>query len=122
MEGIGEAKIEGRSRMVLGGRPLQAEVLVSRGMKEAVIVANETAAAARGEEMIDEVTVQKEDPLNDVALIKVDVMVDLRKGTMTRGMIRGRLPGGSAHSSGPHWPQDEMGLNEARGLPRLRIR
>ena len=122
MEGIDEAKTGGHSRMVLGGRLLQAEVQVSREMKEAVSVANETAAVARGEEMIDEVTVQKEDPLNDVALIKVDVMVDLRKGMMTRGMIRGRLPGDSAHSSGPHWPQDEMGSNEVQDLPRLRIR
>ena len=122
MEGIGEAKIGGRSRMVLGGRPLQAEVLVSRGRKEAVSVANETVAAARGEETIDEVTVQKEDPLNDVALIKVDVMVDLRKGMTSKGMIRGRLPADLAHSSGPHWPRDEMGLTAARDLLLLRIR
>ena len=122
MEGIDEPKIGGRRRMIPGGRLLQAEVLVGRGMTEAVTVANETAAVARGEETIDEVTVGKGDPLNDVAVIKVDAMVDLRKGMTTRGTIRGRLLGGSAHSSGPHWPQDEMGLNEAQGLPRLRIR
>ena len=122
MEEIDEAKTGGHSRMVLGGRLLQAEVQVSREMKEAVSVANETAAVARGEEMIDEVTVQKEDPLNDVALIKVDVMVDLRKGMTSKGMIRGRLPADLAHSSGPHWPRDEMGLTAARGLLRLRIR
>ena len=122
MEEIDEAKTGGHSRMVPGERLLQAEVQVSRGMKEAVSVANETAAVARDEEMTDEATVQREDLLNDVALIKVDVMVDLRKGMMSRGVIRGRLPGDSAHSSGPHWPQDEMGSNEAQGLPRLRIR
>ena len=122
MEGIDEAKTGGHSRMVLGGRLHQAEVQVSRGMKEAVSVANETAAVARDEEMTDEATVQREDLLNDVALIKVDVMVDLRKGMTSKGMIRGRLPADSAHSSGPHWPRDEMGLTAARGLLRLRIR
>ena len=122
MEGIDEPKIGGRRRMIPGGRLLQAEVLVARGMTEAVTVANETAAVARGEETIGEVTVGKGDLLNDVAVIKVDAMVDLRKGMTTRGMIRGRPPGDSAHSSGPHWPQDEMGSNEAQDLPRLRIR
>ena len=121
-EEIDEAKIGGRRRMVLGERLLQAGVLVGQGMKEAVSVANETAAVARGEEVIDEVTVQKEDPLNDVALIKVDVMVDLRKGMTSKGMIRGRLPADLAHSSGPHWPRDEMGLTAARDLLLLRIR
>ena len=122
MEEIDEAKIGGRRRMVPGERLLQAGVLVGRGMKEAVSVANETVAAARDEEVTDEATVLRGDPLNDVALIKVDVMVDLRKGMTSKGMIRGRLPADSAHSSGPHWPRDEMGLTAARGLLRLRIR
>ena len=122
MEEIDEAKIRGHRRRVPGERLLQAEVQVGRGMTEAVSVVNETVVAARDEETIDEVTVLREDPLNDVALIKVDVMVDLRKGMTSKGMIRGRLPAGSAHSSGPHWPRDEMGLTAARGLLRLRIR
>ena len=108
--------------MVLGGRPLQAEVLVSRGMKEAVSVANETVVAARDEEMTDEVTVLREGPLNDVALTKVDVMVDLRKGMTSKGMIRGRLPADSAHSSGPHWPREGTESIEARDLLPHRIR
>ena len=122
MEKIDEPKTGGRRRMIPGGRLLQAEGLVARGMTEAVTVANETAAVARGEETIVGMTVGKGDLLNDVAVIKVDAMVDLRKGMMTRGMIRGRPPGDSAYSSGPHWPQDEMGSNEVQGLPRLRIR
>ena len=122
MERIDEPKIGGRRRMIPGGRLLQAEVLVARGMTEAVTVANETAAVARGEETIVGMTVGKGDLLNDVVVIKVDAMVDLRKGMMTRGMIRGRPPGDSAYSSGPHWPQDEMGSNEVQDLPRLRIR
>ena len=122
MEKIDEPKTGGRRRMIPGGRLLQAEGLVARGMTEAVTVANEMAAAARGEEAIVGMTVGTGDLLNDVVVIKVDAMVDLRKGMMTRGMIRGRPPGDSAYSSGPHWPQDEMGSNEVQDLPRLRIR
>ena len=122
MEGIDEPKIGGRRRMIPGGRLLQGEGLVARGMIEAVTVASEMAAVARGEEAIVGMTVGTGDLLNDVVVIKVGAMVDLRKGMMIRGMIRGRPLGDSAHSSGPHWPQDEMGLNEARGLLRLRIR
>ena len=108
--------------MVPGGRPLQAEVLVSRGRKEAVSVANETVAVARDEEVTDEATVLRGGPLNDVALIKADAMVDLKRGMMSKGMIRGRLPADSAHSSGPHWPQEEMGSIAVRDLLPLRIR
>ena len=122
MEEIDEPKIGGRRRMTPEGRLLQAEALVARGMTEAVTVANETAAVARGEEAIVGTTVGKGDLLNDVVVIKVDAMVDLRKAMMIRGMIRGRPPGDSAYFSGPHWPQDEMGSNEVQDLPRLRIR
>ena len=122
MEEIDEAKIRGHRRLVPGERLLQAEVQVGRGMKEAVSVVNETVVAARDEEMTDEVTVLREGPLNDVALIKADAMVDLKRGMTTKGMIRGRLPADSAHSSGPHWPRDEMGLTVVRDLLLLRIR
>ena len=122
MEEIDEARIGGSRRMVPGELLLQAEVLVGRGMKEAVSVASEMVAAARDEEVTDEVTVLIGGPLNDVPLIKADATVDLKRGMTTKGMIRGRLPADSAHSSGPHWPRDEMGLTAVRDLLPLRIR
>ena len=121
-EEIDEAKIGGRRRMVPGERLLQAGVLAGRGTKEAVSVANEMVAAARDEEVTDEATVLRGGPLNDVALIKADATVDLKRGMTTKGMIRGRLPADSAHSSGPHWPRGEMGLTAVRDLLLLRIR
>ena len=121
-EEIDEARIGGSRRMVPGELLLQAGVLVGQGMKEAVSVASEMVAAARDEEVTDEVTVLRGGPLNDVALIKADAMVDLKRGMTTKGMIRGRLPADSAHSSGPHWPRDEMGLTAVRDLLPLRIR
>ena len=121
-EEIDEARIGGSRRMVPGELLLQAGVLVGQGMKEAVSVASEMVAAARDEEVTDEVTVLIGGPLNDVALIKADATVDLKRGMTTKGMIRGRLPADSAHSSGPHWPRDEMGLTAVRDLLPLRIR
>ena len=44
------------------------------------------------EEVIDEETVLRGDPLNDAIVIEPDVMVDSRRGaTTSRGTIRGRL-------------------------------
>ena len=122
MEEDSEAKIGGSRRTVPGELLLQGGALVGQGTKEAVSVASEMAAAARDEEVIDEVTVLTGGPLNDVPLIKADATVDLKRGMTTRGMIRGRLHADSAHSSGPHWPRDEMGLTAARDLLPLRIR
>ena len=117
MEEDSEAKIGGSRRTVPGELLLQGGALVGQGTKGVVSVASEMEAAARGEEVIDEATVLTGGPLNDVPLIKADAMVDLRRGaTTSRGTIRGRLHAGSAHSSGPHWPQEEMESTEARGL------
>ena len=121
-EEIDEARIGGSRRMVPGELLLQAGVLVGRGMKEAVSVASEMVAAARDEEVTDEVTVLIGGPLNDVPLIKADATVDLKRGMTIREMIRGRLHADSGHFSGPHWPRDEMGLTAARDLLPLRIR
>ena len=86
-------------------------------------VANDTEAVVLGEEMIDEETVLKGEPLNDATVIELDVMVDLRRGvTTSRGAIRGRPHAASAHCSGPHWPREGTESIEARDLPRRRIR
>ena len=122
MEEDSEAKIGGSRRTVPGELLLRGGALVGQGTKGVVSVASETEAVARGEEVIDEVTVLTGGPLNDVPLIKADAMVDLKRGMTTKGMIRGRLPADLAHSSGPHWPRDEMGSTAARDLLRLRIR
>ena len=77
----------------------------------------EMEAGARDEEVIDEETVLNGEPLTDVRMIEPDDMVDSTRGAMTsRGMIHGKLHAGSAHSSGPHWPQEGTGSNEARDL------
>ena len=92
-------------------------------MTGVVSVATETEAVAQEEGAIDEVTVLTGGPLNDVTLIETDVMVDSRRGaTTSRGTIRGRSHAGSAHSSGPHWPQEKTGSTAARDLLPLRIR
>ena len=123
MEGIDEAKIGGRRRMVPGELLLQGGAPVGQGTTGVVSVASETEAVARGEEVIDEVTVLTGGPLNDVPPIQADVMVDSRRGaTTSRGMIRGRPHADSAHSSGPHWPRGEMGSIADRDLLPLRIR
>ena len=89
----------------------------------AVSVATETEAAALGEEMIDEETVLKGEPLTDVTMIEPDVMVDSRRGaTTSRGAIRGRPRAVSAHFSGPHWPREGTESTGPRDLPRRRIR
>ena len=109
--------------MVPGELLLQGGALVGQGTKGVVSVASEMEAAARDEEVIDEATVLTGGPLNDVPLIKADAMVDLKRGaTTSRGMIRGRPHADSAHSSGPHWPREEMGSIAVRDLLPLRIR
>ena len=85
-----EAKIGGSRRTVPGELLLQGGALVGQGTKGVVSAESEMEAAARDEEVIDEATVLTGDPLNDVPLIKADAMVDLKRGTTTRGMIRGR--------------------------------
>ena len=123
MEEDSEAKIGGSRRTVPGELLLQGGALVGQGTKEAVSVASEMGAAARDEEVIDEVTVLTGGPLNDVPPIKADVMVDSRRGaTTSRGTIRGRSHADSARSSGPHWPREETGSIAARDLLPLRIR
>ena len=117
-----EVKIGGSRRMVPGELLLQGGALVGQGTKEAVSVASEMEAAARDEEVIDEVTVLTGGPLNDVPLIKADAMVDLKRGTTTRGMIRGRLHADLGHFSGPHWPREETGSTAVRDPLPLRIR
>ena len=117
-----EAKIGGSRRTVPGELLLQGGALVGQGTKGVVSVASEMEAAARDEEVIDEATVLTGGPLNDVPLIKADATVDLKRGTTTRGMIRGRLHADLGHFSGPHWPRDEMGLTAVRDLLPLRIR
>ena len=121
-EEIDEARIGGSRRMVPGELLLQGGAPVGQRMTGAVSVATETEAVARGEEVIDEVTVLTGGPLNDVPLIKADATVDLKRGMTIREMIRGRLHADSGHFSGPHWPRDEMGLTAARDLLPLRIR
>ena len=117
-----EVKIGGSRRTVPGELLLQGGALVGQGTKGVVSVASEMEAAARDEEVIDEATVLTGGPLNDVPLIKADAMVDLKRGTMTRGMIRGRLHADSGHFSGPHWPREEMGSTAVRDPLPLRIR
>ena len=110
--------------MIPGELLLQEGAPVGQGMTGVVSVATETEAVALDEEMIDEETVLIGDPLSDVTLIgTADVMVDSRRGvTTSRGTIRGRSHAGSAHSSGPHWPQERTGSIEARDLLPHRIR
>ena len=80
-------------------------------------VANEMEAGARDEEVVDEETVPNGEPLNGVKLIEPDDMVDSRRGAMTsNGTTRGKLHAVSARSSGPHWPQEGTGSNEAQDL------
>ena len=119
-----EVKTEGHRRRILGELLLQEGAPVGQGMKGVGSVATETEAVALDEEMIDEETVLIGDPLSDVTLIgTADVMVDSKRGaTTSRGTIRGRFHAGSAHSSGPHWPQGRTGSIEARDLLPHRIR
>ena len=118
-----EVKIGGSRRMVPGELLLQGGAPVGQGTMGVVSVATETEAVAQGEEVIDEVTVLTGGPLNDVPPINADVMVDSRRGaTTSRGTIRGRPHADSAHSSGPHWPQEKTGSIAARDLLPLRIR
>ena len=123
MEKGREVKIGGRRRTDPGELLLPGGAQVARGMTGVVSVATETEAVAREEEVIDEVTVLTRGPLNDVTLIEPDVMVDSRRGmTTSRGTIRGRSHADSAHSSGPHGPQEKTGSIAARDLLPLRIR
>ena len=116
-------KIGGRRRLVPGELRPREGAPVGQGMTGAVSVATETEAVALDEEMIDEETVLIGGPLSDMTLIGTDVMVDSRRGaTTSRGTIRGRPHAGSAHSSGPHWPQEKTGSTAARDLLPLRIR
>ena len=117
-----EARTGGRRRQVRGDPLRQVGAPVGQGTTGVASVASETEAVARGEEAIVGMTVGTGDLLNDVVVIKVGAMVDLRKGRMIREMIRGKPLGDSALSRGPHWPQDEMGSSEVQDLPRLRIR
>ena len=123
MEKGREVKTGGRRRMDPGELLLPGGAQVGQGMTGVVSVATETEAVAREEEVIDEVTVLTRGPLNDVTPIEPDVMVDSRRGaTTSRGTIRGRSHADSAHSSGPHWPQEKTGSIAARDLLPLRIR
>ena len=80
-------------------------------------VANEMEAVDPGEEMTGEETAQTGDSLNGAKAIGPDATVDWMKDVkMSRGTIRGKLLEGWAHSSGPHWPQEETGSSEVRGL------
>ena len=117
-----EVKIGGRRRRAPGDLLRQEEVLIDQGTTGAVGVATATEAGVLGEEMIDEETVLKGEPLTDVITIEPDDMVDSRRGaTTSRGTIRGRSHADSAHSSGPHWPQEKTGSIAARDLLLLRI-
>ena len=110
MEKGREVRIGGRRRQDPGELLRPGEVQVTRGATGVVNVATEMEAVVREKGAIDEVIVLKEDPLNDVKLIGIDVMVDLRKVTTTsRGTTRGRSHVDSARFSGPHWPREETG-------------
>ena len=116
-------KIGGRRRQVPDDLLRQGEVQLGRGPMGAASVATEMEAGARGEEVIDEETVPNGEPFTGARMIEPDDMVDSRRGAMTsRGMIHGKLHAGSAHSSGPHWPQEGTGSIEVRGLPLHRTR
>ena len=87
---------------------------------------NEAEAGIQEEGRIgknDEETALREGPLSGARAIDLSAMAESMRVVMTsRGMTRGKPRAGSAHSSGPHWPQEGTGSIEVRGLPLPRTR
>ena len=118
-----EARTGGRRRQARGD-PLR-EVGTPDGQDKTGVasdsVTNEIEAVNPGEGVIDEETAQIGDSLNGAMAIGPGATVDWMKDVkMSRGTSHGKLPVGWAHSSGPHWPQEEMGSSEVRDLLPLR--
>ena len=109
-----EARSEGHRRQVRDG------ARVVRETTEAKTVASEVEVGIQEEGRIgkiDEETALRGGPLSGAKVIDLDATVDLMRVAMTnRGTIRGRPLVGWARSSGPHWPQERTGSNEAPDL------
>ena len=112
-----EARTGGRRRQVRGDPLRQVGAPVGQGTTGVASVTNETEAVNPGEGVIDEETAQIGDSLNGAMAIGPDATVDWMKDAKTsRGTVHGKLPGGWARSSGPHWPRERTGSNEALDL------
>ena len=110
-EEVHEAKIGGRSRQDPGEPRQPGEARLARGAMGAASAVSEMGAAGQEEEAIVEAIVLRRDVLPDTMPIGPDVMVDLKKDmTKSSGTILGRPLAGSVRFSGPHWPQEGMGL------------
>ena len=117
MEKGREARTGGHRRQVRGDPLRQVGAPVGQGTTGVASVANEIEAVNLGEGVIDEETAQIGDSLNGAMAIGPGATVNwMKEVKMSRGTIHGKLPVGWAHSSGPHWPQEEMGSSEVRGL------
>ena len=103
----------------IGGHPRQVRDGV-QVVREAKTVVNEVEVVTQEEGRIgkiDEETALRGGPLSGAKVIDLGATVGLMRVVMTsRGMIRGRPLVGWARSSGPHWPQERTGSNEALDL------
>ena len=111
-----EGKTGDRRRLVREG------TLIGQEVAEAGNPVNEAEAEVQEEGRIgknDEEIVLRGRPLDGARVTDLDAMVGLMKVTRTnRGTIRGRPLVGWARSSGPHWPRERTGSNEALDLLR----
>ena len=109
-----EVRRGGRRLRVHAGLLRQIGDPIGRGTIRVGSVVNGTEAVDLGAEVIGEGTAQIGDLPKGAMVIGLGATVDWTKDVKTsRGMIRGRRHEGWAHSSGPHWPQEETGSTEA---------
>ena len=109
-----EGKTGGRRRLVREG------ALIGQEVAEAGNPVNEAEAGIQEEGRIgknDEEIALREGPLSGARVTDLGAMAGSMRVTRTsRGMIRGRPLVGWARSSGPHWPRERTGSNEALDL------